>query len=188
MGVAASVTAPQGARAGASQPLVVGDPTKSQAAADAAAASGLGPKVATVLNEDIGAILGGSAVLRAATGSPEISSATQRANSQDIRDNQARSVLLGGPGRRTVQAQKWVIELIPRDVRVSLDSDRIAAASTNRKSSNSGLLLADHVQKNRIGRSAKMVDLLKTVNRRGNAFHPRLQLEGQKLRIVARLV
>jgi hypothetical protein len=31
----------------------------------------------------------------------------------------------------------------------------------------------------------KMVDLLKTVNRGGNAFHSRLQLEGQKMRVVA---
>src|ERR1700730_18119854 len=52
----------------------------------------------------------------------------------------------------------------------------------------SGRMLPDHVQKNRIGRSAKMVDLLKTVNRCRNAFHSRLQLEGQKLRIVTRLV
>src|SRR5258708_7148248 len=33
-----------------------------------------------------------------------------------------------------------------------------------------------------------MVDLLKTVDRRGNAFHSRLQLEGQKLGVVAWLV
>src|SRR5258707_15007971 len=45
--------------------------------------------------------------------------------------------------------------------------------------------LRDHAQTNRIGRSAQMVDLLKTVDRCGNAFHSRLQLEGQKLRIVA---
>jgi hypothetical protein len=70
------------------------------------------------------------------------------------------------------QAQKCVNELI-RDVRFSLDSDRIAAASTSRKSAISG------VQKNRIGRSAKMADLLKTVNRCGNAFQSRLQLEGE---------
>src|SRR3979411_580831 len=49
-------------------------------------------------------------------------------------------------------------------------------------------MLADHAQRNRTGRSAEVVDLLKTVNRRGNAFHSRLQLEGQKLRVVARLV
>src|ERR1700676_3559976 len=40
----------------------------------------------------------------------------------------------------------------------------------------------------RSGRSAKMVHFLKAVNRCGNAFHSRLQLEGQKLRVVARLV
>jgi hypothetical protein len=44
--------------------------------------------------------------------------------------------------------------------------------------------LRDYAQSNRIGRSAKMVDLMKTVNRCGNAFHSRLQLEGQKLRVV----
>jgi hypothetical protein len=33
-------------------------------------------------------------------------------------------------------------------------------------------------------RSAEMVDLLKIVDRRGNAFHSRLQLEGKKLRVV----
>src|SRR6266850_5848480 len=52
----------------------------------------------------------------------------------------------------------------------------------------SGLMLADHAQRNRIGRSAEMVDLLKTVNRCGNAFHSRLQREGQKLRVVTRLM
>src|SRR6266702_6110228 len=36
--------------------------------------------------------------------------------------------------------------------------------------------------------SAKMVGLLETVNRCGDAFHSRLQLEGQKLGVVARLV
>jgi len=35
------------------------------------------------------------------------------------------------------------------------------------------------------GLSAQMVDLLKTVDRCGNAFHSRLQLQGQKLRVVA---
>src|SRR3981081_3157765 len=49
-------------------------------------------------------------------------------------------------------------------------------------------MLADHAQRNRTGRSAAVVDLLKSVNRRGNAFHSRLQLQGQKLRVVARLV
>ena len=49
----------------------------------------------------------------------------------------------------------------------------------------SGLMPADHAQRNRIGPSAEMVDLLKTVNRCGNAFHSRFQLEGQKLRVVA---
>jgi hypothetical protein len=43
---------------------------------------------------------------------------------------------------------------------------------------------ADQTQRNGIGRSAKMVDLLKTINRCGNAFHSSLQLEGQKLRVV----
>jgi hypothetical protein len=33
-----------------------------------------------------------------------------------------------------------------------------------------------------------MVGLLETVNRCGNAFHSRFQLEGQKLGVVARLV
>src|SRR3979490_968333 len=50
------------------------------------------------------------------------------------------------------------------------------------------LTLPDHARRNQIRRSAKMVDPLKTVNRCGNAFHSRLQLEGQKLRVVTRLV
>lgn len=102
-------------RAATSQPLVVGDPTKSQAAADAAQTSGLGAKFQKVTNEEIGALPGGSSVIKAVSGSPEIAPATQRAQSQqDVRNNSARAVLLGGPGRQTVQAQKWINDLIPQ--------------------------------------------------------------------------
>ena len=38
------------------------------------------------------------------------------------------------------------------------------------------------------GRSAEMMDLLKTVDRGGDAFHARLQLQRQKLGVVAGLV
>ncbi|MEY9506889.1 hypothetical protein ABIE87_006447 [Bradyrhizobium diazoefficiens] len=102
-------------RASAAQPLVVGDPSKGQAAADATQASGLGAKVQKVANEEVGALPGGAAILKAVTGSPEIAPATQRAQSQlDVRNNAARTVLLGAPGRQTVQAQKWVNDLLPQ--------------------------------------------------------------------------
>jgi hypothetical protein len=104
-----------GVRASATQPLVVGDPSKSQAAADAANTSGIASKAATFFNEDLGALPGGSAVLKATTGSPEIAPSIQRSRAQqDVRNNQARAVLLGAPGRQTVQAQKWVNDLIPQ--------------------------------------------------------------------------
>ena len=51
------------------------------------------------------------------------------------------------------------------------------------KSAIVGLMRVD--QRNRTGRSAEMVDFLKAVNWCGNAFHSCLQLEGQKLRVVA---
>jgi hypothetical protein len=102
-------------RAQTAQPLVVGDPAKSQAAADAAQTSGLGAKVQKMANEEVGALPGGTSILKAVTGSPEIAPETQRAQSQqDVRNNAARAVLLGGPGRQTVQAQKWINELIPQ--------------------------------------------------------------------------
>jgi hypothetical protein len=43
--------------------------------------------------------------------------------------------------------------------------------------------ISPFAQSNR--RSAQVVGLLKTVDRCRNAFHSRLQLEGQKLRVVA---
>jgi hypothetical protein len=102
-------------RAGATQPLVVGDPTKSRAAADAAATSGIAPKVGTFLNDEIGALPLGPAIMKGVSGSAEIAPDTQRSRAQqDVRNNQARAVLLGGPGRQTVQAQKWVNDLIPQ--------------------------------------------------------------------------
>jgi hypothetical protein len=102
-------------RASASQPLVVGDPTQGQAAADARATSGIAPTASRILNEEIGAIPGATSVLNAVAGSPEVGADTRRAESrQDIRNNQARSVLLSSPGRQTVQAQKWVNELLPQ--------------------------------------------------------------------------
>src|SRR5882757_3364742 len=51
------------------------------------------------------------------------------------------------------------------------------------KSAIAGFMRVD--QGNRTGRSAEMMDFLKTVDRCGNAFHSRFQLEGQKLRVVA---
>src|SRR5882757_2676070 len=51
------------------------------------------------------------------------------------------------------------------------------------KSAIAGFMRVD--QGNPTGRSAEMVDFLKTVDRCGNAFHSRLQLQGQKLRVVA---
>jgi hypothetical protein len=102
-------------RSSASTPLVVGDPKKSQAAADASRTSGIGPKIATFFNEELGALPAATSVLKAATGSSEIAPDIQRArSSQDIRNNQARAVLLGGPGRQTVQAQQWVNDLLPQ--------------------------------------------------------------------------
>jgi hypothetical protein len=102
-------------RAGASRPLVVGNPASSQAAADARNTTGIGAKAATVFNDDFGALPGVPAVLKATTGSPEVAPSIQRSRAQqDIRNNQARAVLLGAPGRQTVQAQKWVNDLIPQ--------------------------------------------------------------------------
>ncbi|GLR91294.1 hypothetical protein [Bradyrhizobium iriomotense] len=102
-------------RSSASTPLVVGDASKSQAATDAATTSGIGPKLATYFNEDFGSLPGATTVLKAATGSSEIAPGIQRArSSQDIRNNQARAVLLGAPGRQTVQAQQWVNDLLPQ--------------------------------------------------------------------------
>ena len=102
-------------RQSASKPLVVGNPINSQASADAANTTGIGSKAATFFNDDLGAIPGGPAVLNAVTGSPEIAPGIQRSRAQqDVRNNAARAVLLGGPGRQTVQAQKWVNDLIPQ--------------------------------------------------------------------------
>jgi hypothetical protein len=102
-------------RASAAAPLSVPNPATSQAAADAAKTSGIGPAIQTDLNHTFGAIPGAPAVIKGAFGSPEIAPDTQRARqSQDVRNNQARAVLLGAPGRQTVQAQKWVNELIPQ--------------------------------------------------------------------------
>jgi hypothetical protein len=104
-----------GVRASAAQPLVVANPAAGKAAADAAATSGIGAKVKTLANEELGALPGGPAVIQAVTGSPQIAPATQEARAtQDIRNNQARSVLLGAPGRQTVQAQQWVNDLLPQ--------------------------------------------------------------------------
>ncbi|MBN8991626.1 MAG: hypothetical protein J0H42_25590 [Rhizobiales bacterium] len=104
-----------GVRESAARPLVIGDPTKSQAAADAAKTSGVGPAFTTELNRTLGSIPGATAAIKGLSGSPEIAPETQHArSSQDIRNNQARAVLLGGPGRQTVQAQKWVNDLIPQ--------------------------------------------------------------------------
>jgi hypothetical protein len=117
--------------AGASQPLIVGDPTKSQAAADAAATSGIAPKAGTFFNDDLGALPGAPAILKATTGSPEIAPDTQRARAQqDIRNNQARAVLLGGPGRQTVQVQKWVNDLIPQGAAFSNPATEAAKIPT----------------------------------------------------------
>lgn len=102
-------------RAGASKPLAVQNPANSQAAADADRTTGLGPKAGTLLNEHIGAIPGVPAIMQGAWGSPEVAPGVQRARAQqDVRNNQARAVLLGAPGRQTTQAQKWVNELLPQ--------------------------------------------------------------------------
>lgn len=104
-----------GVRSSAASPLVVQNPANSQAAADAKNTTGIGAAVETMANAHLGSIPGMPAVIQGAAGSPEIAPETQRARSQqDIRNNQARAVLLGGPGRQTVQAQKWVNELIPQ--------------------------------------------------------------------------
>jgi hypothetical protein len=102
-------------RAGASQLLVVGNPVKNQAAADASNSSGLGAKAATFFNDDFGALPGATSVLKGFTGSPEVAPGIQRSRAQqDGRNNQARAVLLGAPVRQTTQAQKWVNELLPQ--------------------------------------------------------------------------
>ncbi len=102
-------------RATAAQPLQIPNPANSQAAADAARSSGLGPKAGTILNDELGAIPGMPSVINAISGSPQIAPGVQDARQkQDIRNNEARSVLLSAPGRQTTQAQKWVNELLPQ--------------------------------------------------------------------------
>jgi hypothetical protein len=102
-------------RAGAANPLVVQSPVNGQAAADADRTAGLGPKVGTMLNNELGAIPGVPAIMQGAWGSPEVAPGVQRAREQqEVRNNQARAVLLGAPGRQTTQAQKWVNELLPQ--------------------------------------------------------------------------
>lgn len=99
----------------ASAPLVVPTPANSAAAADASRSSGLGPALGTDLNHTFGAIPGAPSVFQGAFGSPQIAPGVQDARqNQDIRNNQARAVLLGAPGRQTTQAQKWVNELLPQ--------------------------------------------------------------------------
>jgi hypothetical protein len=101
-------------RAAAAQPLIVGNPANGAAAIDAAQASGLGAKVQKLANEEIGSLPFAQPIMQAAGIGPEIAPATQRAQSQiDVRNNAARSILLGSPGRQTVQAQKWVEQLLP---------------------------------------------------------------------------
>jgi hypothetical protein len=56
---------------------------------------------------------------------------TQRSRAQqDVRNNQARAVLLGGPGRQTVQAQKWVNDLIPQGAALSNPATEAAKIPT----------------------------------------------------------
>lgn len=100
-------------------PPAMGNGSNSQAAADAAATSGMTPFVTKHVNAELGSVpVIGSLMQGAAqylTGSPEIGASTERARSrQDIRNNEARSVLLGSPGRQSVQAQKWVNDLLPQ--------------------------------------------------------------------------
>ena len=129
-------------RAGAANPLVVGDPSKSKAAADAAATSGIGPRVGTFFNDELGSLPLGPAIIKGISGSPEIAPDTQRARSaQDVRNNQARAVLLGGPGRQTVQAQKWVNDLIPQGDAMSNPETEAAKIPTIVKA-----LAGDHEQ------------------------------------------
>jgi hypothetical protein len=67
----------------------------------------------------------------------------------------------------------------------SSSHSRICADDTTRLGV-CGLSVPAHTLRgNRIGKSAQMVGLLETVNRCGNAFHSRFQLEGQKLGVVA---
>jgi hypothetical protein len=80
-------------RSSVAQPLVIGDPAKSQAAADSRATSGISAKVGTFFNDELGALPSGTAVIKAVTGSPEIAPETQRSRSQqDIRNTAARVI------------------------------------------------------------------------------------------------
>ncbi|MGY4428471.1 hypothetical protein ACVWWO_000948 [Bradyrhizobium sp. F1.13.1] len=54
-------------RSSSSTPLVVGDSKKSQAAADASRTSGIGPKIATFFNDELGALPAATSVMKAAT-------------------------------------------------------------------------------------------------------------------------
>lgn len=102
-------------RAQTAQPLQVGNPANSAAAADAARTSGIAPKLGTIMNNELGALPSGPGIIKGISGSPQIAPATQDARqTQDIRNNQARAVLLGAPGRQTVQAQEWVNALLPQ--------------------------------------------------------------------------
>lgn len=102
-------------RSGAAAPLVTANPATGQAATDAARTTGLGPKVGSVLNEELGAIPGGPAVIKGFTGSPQIAPGVQDARqTQDIRNQQTRAALSASAGRQTIQGQKWVDELLPQ--------------------------------------------------------------------------
>jgi hypothetical protein len=101
-------------RASAAQPLATGNPTNGQVGQDASTATGLAPWAATALNEHLGSIPFVPGLIKGATGSPEISPDIQGARSRlDVLAQQARSTLLGAPGRQSIQAQKWVNELLP---------------------------------------------------------------------------
>ncbi|WLB24207.1 hypothetical protein [Bradyrhizobium japonicum] len=81
-------------------------------------------------------------MLKAATGSSEIAPGVQRArSSQDIRNNQARAVLLGAPRRQTVQAQQWVNDLLPQGNALSNPETEAAKVPTIVKA-----LQGDHEQ------------------------------------------
>lgn len=126
----------------AATPLVIPDATNSAAAADANTTTGIVPFIQKHANATIGALPGGSTVLEAATGSPEIGAGTERARSaQEVRLQQARSTLLGAAGRASVQAQKWVHELLPDGS--ALDNPATAAQKIKTVVS---ALAADHEQ------------------------------------------
>lgn len=102
-------------RAQVAHPLAVPNAVNSQAAANAANTSGIGAKVATIVNDELGALPGGPAVIKAFTGSPQIAPGVQSARQdQDILAQQTRALLAGATGRQTTQAQKWVDELLPQ--------------------------------------------------------------------------